>query len=321
MKPAAISLKTEQATMAASALEAAKLLPLTRSGWSVYEGLRHLIASDGRFSDVIQKHGVPPIYDTRALKQNLETVSYIPVHTETSSFNSLLKAIIYQQLSGKSAEPIFKRLSIALGAESGRLVEPHHVHNADIAVIFVEGKKKITVNGEVSGLSESKSKYMVDLAEHFSDAARLKGVDLSRLSDADLFARLAAVKGLGPWSVHMHMLFDLQRPNVLAPGDLGIRRGLSLFHGQPPTYFESKARQKEIPSVCAAWAPYASLGCWYMWRVAEDKELQKTAATATTSSKRKKANSNKKPSSEVCGPEDGEVATMPVDKKKRRKVS
>jgi DNA-3-methyladenine glycosylase II len=259
-------------------LNQAKQLPNTRGGWNVFDGLTHLIKENDNFSDVIGRHGVPEIYDVSVTKEVLDNIAYIPAPTETTHFHSLLKTIIYQQLSGKSAEPIFNRLTGTLigaaAAESGALIEPHHILSAKIDIINVDGKRKITVNGSVSGLSESKSKYMVSLAEHFSDETKLKGVDLSTLTDEELFDKLVAVKGLGPWSVHMFMMFNLQRANVLAPGDLGIRRGLSVFLGHAPTYFETKSKQNEIPTVCAGWAPYSSLGCWYMWRLSEDYQKQ-----------------------------------------------
>mmetsp|Transcript_19473 Transcript_19473/g.18802 ORF Transcript_19473/g.18802 Transcript_19473/m.18802 type:complete len:300 (+) Transcript_19473:146-1045(+) len=250
----------------ASVLEKAKLLPNTKGGWAVYDGLVHLIASDIRFLEVIQYHGIPLIYDTTTEITD-SAYSYIR-NMETSFFHTLLKTIVYQQLNGNAAQLIFDRLCAALGVQTGEVVAPHHIINSEIDIIFVEGKKKITVNGEISGLSESKSKYMLDLAEHFDDVKKLKGVDLNTLSDEELYKKLVNVKGLGPWSVHMFMIFNLQRANVLAPGDLAIRKGMCVFFNHPLTYFESVIKQKEMSSTCSGWAPYSSLGCWYMWRLA-----------------------------------------------------
>lgn len=106
---------------------------------------------------------------------------------------------------------------------------------------------------------------------------------MSSLSDEELFNKLVAVKGLGPWSVQMYMMFQLHRANVLAPGDLGIRRGLCLFHGQSVTHFESAKQQLEIPKVCASWQPYSTLGCWYMWRLSE-QYMDRNKKNSTTSS-------------------------------------
>lgn len=263
----------------ASILEKAKLLPNTRGGWSVHDGLVHLIKADNRFLEVIQHHGIPLIYDTNSELKESE-VAYIPVKFETSFFHSLLKTIVYQQLNGKAALLIFDRLCAALDITIGETVEPHHIINSEINIIYVEGKKKITVNGEISGLSECKSKYILDLAEHFNDDQKLKGVDLNTLTDEELYKKLVGVKGLGPWSVHMFMIFNLQRANVLAPGDLAVRRGMCTFLSHPQTYFESKVKQNEMSSICSEWSPYLSLGCWYMWRLSEQSskiEVEKSS--------------------------------------------
>jgi DNA-3-methyladenine glycosylase II len=249
-----------------SILEKAKLLPNTKGGWAVHDALIHLIASDVRFLDVIQYHGIPLIYDTT---QEITESAYSYIQNmETSFFHTLLKTIVYQQLHGNAAQVIFDRLYTALGVKKGEVIEPHHVINSEIKIIYVEGKKKITVNGEISGLSESKSKYILDLAEHFDNDQKLKGVDLNTLIDEELYKKLVDVKGLGPWSVHMFMIFNLQRANVLAPGDLAIRKGMCTFFNHPSTYFESARKRKEMASTCSAWAPYSSMGCWYMWRLA-----------------------------------------------------
>jgi 3-methyladenine DNA glycosylase/8-oxoguanine DNA glycosylase len=264
----------------ASVLEKAKLLPNTKGGWSVYDGLVHLIASDVRFLDAIQYHGIPLIYDTTA-EITESAYSYIR-NMETSFFHTLLKTIVYQQLNGNAAQLIFDRLCAALSVKIGEVVEPHHIINSEINVIYVEGKKKMTVNGEISGLSESKSKYMLDLAEHFDDDQKLKGVDLRTLSDEELYKKLVDVKGLGPWSVHMFMIFNLQRANVLAPGDLAIRKGMCVFFNYPSTYFESAIKQKEMSSICSEWAPYSSMGCWYMWRLAEQSSKKKKISPSSS---------------------------------------
>ncbi len=320
----------KMASSISTVLKQAKALPITRGSWNVGDGLHHLTSIDERFTDIIVRHGVPSIYDVTSNRVE----SNIPDSSENSPFHSLLKTIIYQQLSGKSAEPIFKRFSAALGIAEDKFVEPDHILNAKIGITYVDGKKKITVNDKVSGLSEAKAKYIKDLAEHFSDESKLKDVDLALLSDDELFNKLVAVKGLGPWSVHMYMLFNLQRSNVLAPGDLGIRKGLSVFHGKSPTYFEGAAKQKEIIDVCAAWAPYSSLGCWYMWRLSEEIKPaggKKKKATEEGSSVKSKNATVRKTSTavQVDGEEEeregGEESPLPsppanMPEKKKRKT-
>lgn len=168
-------------------------------GWSVVDGINHLIACDIRFQPLIQNHGIPVIYDGTVTEIKESEAAYIPVNSDSSPFHSLLKTIIYQQVNGKAAILIFERLSDALGIKTGDLIEPQHVINAVVEVVFIDGKKKINVNGRVSGLSELKAKYILDLALHFDDETKLKGIDLNSLSDQDLHQKLISVKGLGPW--------------------------------------------------------------------------------------------------------------------------
>lgn len=251
----------------------------TRSNWRICEAMEHLCAVDERFKRVICKYELPTIFTRETEIYDLSKAPIPNQKNNQSHFHKLLQIIVYQQLSAKSAEPIFNRLLGALGvdtsdASSDGNVTPQHLLRATMQPVLVEGKKKILVNGQVSGLSESKATYCWALAEHFSDPARLGGdVDLSKLSDEELYEKLVAVKGLGPWSVQMFMMFELHRPNVLPVGDLGVRRGLCVFWGLPLDHFESAKRQRELPALCEAWQPYWSAASFYMWRLSEDRAL------------------------------------------------
>ena len=119
-------------------------------------------------------------------------------------------------------------------------ITPQLVFDAKLTIIFVDGKKKVLLNGCESGLSESKAKYMKSLAEHYLDETSLKGVNLHTLDDEILIEKLTSVKGLGLWSVHMYMIFDLFRPNVLAEGDLGVKNGMAAFFGVNRTRLEGE---------------------------------------------------------------------------------
>ena len=84
--------------------------------------------------------------------------------------------------------------------------------------------------------------------------------------------RLVAVKGLGAWSVDMFMMFHLQRPNVLATGDLAVRRGICKVYNLSPKALDGgKKGEAEARRICATWAPFSTAGCLYMWKMAETK--------------------------------------------------
>jgi DNA-3-methyladenine glycosylase II len=102
--------------------------------------------------------------------------------------------------------------------------------------------------------------FLRSLAEHVV-SGELELERLDDLPDEEVIAELVAVKGIGPWSAHVFLLFHLQRPDVLAVGDLGIRRAIMIRYGLP-----------ELPSPAAIeklaepWRPYRSLACRFLWR-------------------------------------------------------
>lgn len=77
---------------------------------------------------------------------------------------------------------------------------------------------------------------------------------------------LTKVKGIGPWSVHMFMIFHLHRPDVLPVGDLGVRKGVQILYG-----LKQIPKPSEMEVLCEKWRPYRSVGSWYMWRLVESK--------------------------------------------------
>jgi DNA-3-methyladenine glycosylase II len=103
-------------------------------------------------------------------------------------------------------------------------------------------------------------RYLRSLAEHVLDGS-LELDKLDALSDDDVIAELTAVKGIGTWSAHMFLMFHLERPDVVAVGDLGIRKAVQLAYGldAPP----DPARLTEIAE---PWRPHRTLACIYLWR-------------------------------------------------------
>jgi len=84
---------------------------------------------------------------------------------------------------------------------------------------------------------------------------------LDRLPDEEVIAELIAVKGLGEWTSHMFLMFHLERPDVLAVGDLGIRRAIEHAYG-----LEELPSTAEVERIGEPWRPYRSLACRYLWR-------------------------------------------------------
>jgi DNA-3-methyladenine glycosylase II len=164
---------------------------------------------------------------------------------EGTHFDALLRAIVYQQLSGKAASTILGRVLALYG---GRYP------TADELIATPEEQLR------AAGLSRQKLSYLRDLARHVQDGS----LPLDRVHDLDdtqIIEALTAVKGIGRWSAQMFLMFRLGRPDVLPDADLGIRKGIQRAYRMrklPPP--------KKVQQLGARWSPYATYACWYLWR-------------------------------------------------------
>jgi len=157
-----------------------------------------------------------------------------------------VRSIVGQQLSVLAARAIYGRLTARFG---GRAPTP--------AEILADDPEALRA---AAGLSRAKVGFLRSLAEHVVSGA-LELDRLADLPDEEVSAELVAVKGLGEWSAHMFLMFHLERPDVLAWGDLGVRRAIQHeygFGGLPPT---ERVRELGEP-----WRPYRTLACRYLWR-------------------------------------------------------
>jgi 3-methyladenine DNA glycosylase/8-oxoguanine DNA glycosylase len=196
-------------------------------------GAAHLRKVEPRFGPLVDKHGLPEMSVTR------------------DPFASLGRAIIYQQLAGAAAATIHGRFCKLFG--SSRFPRP-----AKVAASSVEALRP-------AGISRPKALALLDLATRFADG-RIKTRALMRASDEEVAALLLPVRGIGPWSVDMFLMFGLCRPDVWPVGDFGVRQGLQYFQrmrAMPPADRMNRA--------AATWRPWRSLAAWYMWRVVEDR--------------------------------------------------
>ena len=113
------------------------------------------------------------------------------------------------------------------------------------------------------GLSHAKTAYLRSLAEHVLGGS-LQLDQLRGLPDADVIAELTAVKGIGEWSSHMFLMFDLGRPDVLAVGDLGIRRAVMVRYA-----LDALPDAAELAQIGEPWRPYRTLACLFLWHSAD----------------------------------------------------
>lgn len=162
-------------------------------------------------------------------------------------FAALVRAICFQQLAGAAATTIHGRFVDALDGE----VTPQ----------AVEAAPDDPLRG--AGLSASKLASVRDLAEKVADG-RVPLDDIDRLPDDEVKARLVQVRGIGPWTADMFLIFQLRRPDVWPVGDLGVRAGYARLHGlaEPPS-------PKELEPLGEPYRPWRSAAAWYCWRAVE----------------------------------------------------
>jgi DNA-3-methyladenine glycosylase II len=175
----------------------------------------------------------------------IQRIGPYAIHFREPTFAALIGSIVSQQLSTKVARVIFARLAAAV---PGSQLTPENILKLRPAKM------------RALGLSARKVEYIRDLARH-----TLKGaLNFSALPDMDdvaVIECLTKVKGVGVWTAHMFLLFALQRPNVLAVGDLGVRTAIRKAYE-----LDHLPSAAEIEELAAAWHPYCSAACWYLWR-------------------------------------------------------
>ena len=192
-----------------------------------------LRAADPVLRAVIDQVGVEGVGDARAGRPD-------------DHYGALVRSIVGQQLSTKAARAIYARLIERFG---GRTPTPEEVLADDPETLRA-----------AAGLSRAKVGFLRSLAEHVIDGS-LELERLDDLSDEDVITELIAVKGLGVWSAHMFLMFHLQRPDVLAVGDLGIRRAVMVRYGLPEL-----PAPAELEAIAEPWRPHRTLACRFLWR-------------------------------------------------------
>ncbi len=180
------------------------------------------------------------------MKSIIEAVGPYKISYREPQFETLVRSIVYQQLSGKAAGTIYGRLEAA--AARGGIVRP-----AAILKLGEEGLRPL-------GLSSQKARYVTDLAEK-TLARKVQFAGLAEMEDDAVIEHLTQVKGVGVWTVHMFLMFALRRNDVLPIGDLGIRNALVKAYG-----LDAAPPAAQMEQLAAPWRPYRTIACWYLWR-------------------------------------------------------
>jgi DNA-3-methyladenine glycosylase II len=199
--------------------------------------VRHLKRADPVIASVIERVG-PCRFETRA---------------NVTHFESIARAIVFQQLSGKAASTIWGRLA---GLHPGGAVSADGLLALDAARI------------RAAGVSTQKLGYLRDLAARVrSGDVPLDGVEA--LEDDAVIASLTRVKGVGRWTAQMFLMFRLGRLDVLPEADLGIQKAVKVAYRM-----RAMPSAERLRKVAAPWQPYRTIACWYLWRSLENGDGQ-----------------------------------------------
>jgi DNA-3-methyladenine glycosylase II len=179
------------------------------------------------------------------LRAIIERVGPFAMEFREPTFDTLVRSIVYQQLSGKVAVVILNRLI--------KVMPDGELTPASILRLRPDRMRKL-------GLSRAKTEYIRDLARRTAKGELLFDA-LPGLDDEAVIEHLTQVKGIGVWTAHMFLIFALRRNDVLPVGDLGVRNAIRKAYG-----LEALPTASEMEEIAASWRPYCSVASWYLWR-------------------------------------------------------
>ena len=209
---------------------------MTRTGRPTRSELKALARRDPKLGRAIRR--LPPFPD------------FANRRSADSHFHSLARTIIYQQLAGNAAATIHDRVrSLTAG--------PRFPRPEEIMTMPPRSLRE-------AGLSGAKQLALTDLADKVL-AGELSLRSISRLEDGEVIRQLTTVRGIGPWSAQMFLIFRLGRLDVLPSGDLGVQEGLRILDG-----LEERPSASDLEERGACWAPLRSLATWTLYRVVDE---------------------------------------------------
>ena len=197
---------------------------------NIDKGLKHLKQADKKMGQLIAEFEKPEF------------------NKNSNYFEALVRAIVYQQLSGKAAAKIYNRFKDLFSKK--KYPSP--------LMVMERSHEEL----RSTGLSNQKASYIHNIANAFFTG--MVPNDIDTLSDNDVIECLTTIKGVGPWTAEMFLMFTLNRPDVFPITDLGIQKGFKLFFQLNELPKPDQMIEKAEP-----WIPYRTLASWYLWRVVE----------------------------------------------------
>ena len=167
-----------------------------------------------------------------------------------SPFESLVRSVVYQQLNGTAAASILARVKALYPGR--RFPKPQ-----DLLATPDEQLRR-------AGLSRAKTASIKDIAQKTLAGIVPGSRAIVEMSNEEILQRLTALRGVGPWTVEMLLIFTLGRPDVLPVTDYGVRKGFALTYG-----WKELPKPKELQEFGERWKPHRTTAAWDFWRALE----------------------------------------------------
>jgi DNA-3-methyladenine glycosylase II len=219
--------------------------------------LRELSAADPKLGRLIQRAG--PFT--------------LRVASAQSPIEALVESIVYQQLHGKAAATIHRRLLESFAPVPTLEVSGTGAHPTPQQILDCPNAQL-----RAAGLSANKALALRDLAAKTLDGTVPTLARIRRMSDEAILSHLTQVRGIGVWTVHMLLIFRLGRPDVLPTSDYGVRKGFALTFGKLKPFADGKPVKvtpmdlptpAEMEKRAKKWVPWRSIASWYLWRACD----------------------------------------------------
>jgi DNA-3-methyladenine glycosylase II len=216
--------------------------------WSKEEAVAHLRAVDKRIAALIDRVG-PLKLSTRS---------------DHSLYEMLFRSVVYQQLAGKAAGSILNKVCLLYHPVP---IKRNKQGYYGIPECYPQPQQIIDTPDErlrSAGLSRNKLLSIKDLAAKTLDGTVPSRRSAHYLSDQELIERLTTIRGVGPWTVEMLLIFGLGRPDILPVTDYGVQKGYAISYRK-----KELPKPKEFVKIGEKWRPYRSIASWYFWRAVE----------------------------------------------------
>ena len=159
---------------------------------------------------------------------------------KNDTLHTLVRSVVGQQISVRAADAIWNRLDEACN---------NSITENNLLELSIEDMRK-------TGLSNTKSNYIMNIVN-----ANLFELEWEDMSDEEVSNELCKIKGIGPWTADMFLIFRLGRTNVLPLGDIGLVNAINLHYNN-----KEKLSKEKLMEFKEKWSPWCSIATWYMWR-------------------------------------------------------